>query len=120
MKFEWDQKKALSNLRKHKVSFEEASRALSDPMAATGADPDHSTGEFRYITFGVSERGRLLVVAHTERGETIRIISARIAGKGSERFMKKVKQTKKTNCVRSINVQTSQSLWCVASMQSPA
>ena len=55
MKFEWDPKKALSNLRKHKVSFEEASRALSDPMAATGADPDHSIGEFRYITFGVSE-----------------------------------------------------------------
>ena len=86
MKFEWDPKKALSNLRKHKVSFEEASRALSDPMVATGADPDHSTGEFRYITFGVSERGRLLVVAHTERGETIRIISARIAGKGERKI----------------------------------
>jgi uncharacterized DUF497 family protein len=86
MKFEWDPKKALSNLRKHKVSFEEASRALSDPMAATGADPDHSIGEFRYITFGVSERGRLLVVAHTERGETIRIISARVAGKGERKI----------------------------------
>lgn len=86
MKFEWDPKKALSNLRKHKVSFEEASRTLSDPMAATGADPDHSIGEFRYITFGVSERGRLLVVAHTERGESIRIISARIAGKGERKI----------------------------------
>ena len=86
MKFEWDPKKALSNLRKHKVSFEEASRALSDPMAVTGADPDHSIGEFRYITFGISERGRLLVVAHTERGETIRIISARIAGKGERKI----------------------------------
>jgi uncharacterized protein len=60
--------------------------ALSDPMAATGADPDHSTGEFRYITFGISERGRLLVVAHTEQGETIRIISARLASKGERKI----------------------------------
>lgn len=81
MEFEWDPEKAISNLRKHKVSFEEASTALSDPMAATGADPDHSIGEFRYITFGFSERGRLLVVSHTEQSETIRIISARLASK---------------------------------------
>jgi len=81
MEFEWDTKKASSNLRKHKVSFEEASTALSDPMAATGADPDHSIGEFRYVTFGISERGRLLVVAHTEQSETIRIISARLASR---------------------------------------
>lgn len=81
MKFEWDPNKASSNLRKHKISFDEASTALSDPMAATGADPDHSIGEFRYITFGISERGRLLVVAHTEQSETIRIISARLASK---------------------------------------
>ena len=81
MEFEWDPKKASSNLRKHKVSFEEASTALSDPMAATGADPDHSIGEFRYVTFGISERGRLLVVAHTEQNETVRIISARLASK---------------------------------------
>ena len=82
MKIEWDPKKAKSNLRKHSVSFEEAATALSDPMAATGADPDHSITEARYITFGVSERGRLLVVAHTDEEETIRIISARIASKG--------------------------------------
>ena len=81
MKFEWDPKKASSNLWKHKVSFEEATTALSDPMAATGDDPDHSVGEFRYITFGISERGRLLVVAHTEQSETIRIISARLASR---------------------------------------
>ena len=55
---------------------------LRDPMAATGGDPDHSVTEDRYITFGVSERGRLLVVSHTEGGETIRIISARKAIKG--------------------------------------
>ncbi len=81
MEFEWDPEKASSNLQKHKVSFEEASTALSDPMAATGADPDHSIGEFRYVTFGISGRGRLLVVAHTEQNETVRIISARLASK---------------------------------------
>ena len=81
MEFEWDTEKASSNLQKHKVSFEEASTALSDPMAATGADPDHSIGEFRYVTFGISGRGRLLVVAHTEQNETVRIISARLASK---------------------------------------
>ncbi|MEA1911485.1 MAG: BrnT family toxin [Spirochaetota bacterium] len=71
MKLEWDYRKAKSNLRKHKVSFEEAATALSDPLAATGSDPDHSIDEFRYLTFGVSGSGRLLVVAHTERGESI-------------------------------------------------
>jgi len=82
MNIEWDLKKAKSNLRKHGVSFEEAATALSDPMAATGADPDHSITENRYVTFGFSERGRLLVVSHTEEKETIRIISARKASKG--------------------------------------
>jgi uncharacterized DUF497 family protein len=82
MKIEWDPKKAKLNLRKHRVSFEEAATALSDPMAATGADPDHSIIEERYVTFGVSERGRLLAVAHIDEEETIRIISARIASKG--------------------------------------
>jgi len=86
MKIEWDPKKARSNLRKHEVSFEEAATALSDPMAATGDDPDHSVGEFRYVTFGMSERGRLLVVAHTERDQTIRIISARLASKGERKI----------------------------------
>jgi uncharacterized DUF497 family protein len=82
MKIEWDPKKAKSNLKKHGVSFEEAATALSDPMAATGIDPDHSMSEERYVTFGLSEIGRLVVVSHTERGETIRIISARKASKG--------------------------------------
>jgi hypothetical protein len=82
MKIEWDQRKAKSNLEKHGVSFEEAATALSDPMAATGANPDHSMTEQRYVTFGVSEKGRLVVVSHTEKGETIRIISARKASKG--------------------------------------
>jgi uncharacterized protein len=82
MKIDWDPIKAKINLKKHGVSFEEAATALSDPMAVTGLDPDHSIYEERYITFGVSERGRLLVVSHTEEGDTIRIISARKASKG--------------------------------------
>jgi uncharacterized protein len=82
MNIEWDPKKANSNLRKHGVSFEEAATALSDLMAATGVDPDHSITEERYVTFGVSEKGRLLVVSHTEEGETIQIISPRTASKG--------------------------------------
>ncbi|MBP1723863.1 MAG: hypothetical protein H6Q44_1568 [Deltaproteobacteria bacterium] len=81
MQFEWDPKKARSNFRKHKVSFEEAATAIGDPMAATGVDPDHSVGEFRYITFGNSKLSRLLVVAHTEERDSIRIISARLARK---------------------------------------
>lgn len=82
MNIEWDPIKAKSNLKRHGVSFEEAATALSDPMAATGADPDHSIAEERYITFGVSKAGRLLVISHTEKEETIRIISARMASKG--------------------------------------
>jgi uncharacterized protein len=66
MKFEWDPKKARSNLRKHRVSFEEAATVLKDPMAAMGCDPDHSLREERLVTFGVSERDRSLLVAHTE------------------------------------------------------
>ncbi len=84
MKIEWDPKKAKSNLEKHGVSFEEAATALGDPMAATGADPDHSLTEERYVTFGVSEKGRLVVVSHTEKDQTIRIISARKASKGEK------------------------------------
>ena len=82
MRIEWDPEKAKSNLKRHGISFEEAATALSDPMAATGADPDHSITEERYVTFGVSEKGRLVVVSHTEKDETIRIISARKASKG--------------------------------------
>ena len=86
MKIEWDPAKAEANLRKHRVSFEEAGTALCDTMSVTGADMDHSFGELRFITFGLSARGRLLVVSHTEEGETIRIISARAASKGERRI----------------------------------
>lgn len=79
MHFEWNPIKAKKNLDKHGVSFEEASSVFYDPLAVTGADPDHSKGEERSVTFGMSSSSRLLVVAHTERGDAIRIISARIA-----------------------------------------
>ena len=79
MSFVWDTKKAAASYRKHSVSFEEASSALRDTFSATAHDPDHSEDEDRFVTFGVSSRGRLLAVSHTERGNSIRIISARLA-----------------------------------------
>ena len=78
--FEWDARKAQANQRRHRVSFAEAATAFADPLSLTIPDPDHARpGEARYILVGRSERGRLLVVAHAERGPTIRIISARPA-----------------------------------------
>lgn len=82
---EWDNRKAAANLRKHDVSFDEAVTALEDPLAVTYRDPDHSLEEFRFLTFGLSSSGRILVVAHTERGEAIRLISARPATRSERR-----------------------------------
>jgi uncharacterized protein len=79
MNFAWDPKKAAANLRKHGVAFEEAATVFRDTLSVTGADPDHSTGQRRFITFGISNEGRLIVVAHHDEGSTIRIISARLA-----------------------------------------
>jgi uncharacterized DUF497 family protein len=79
MQFEWDPGKARRNSRKHGVSFDEAVTAFYDPLSATFDDPDHSIGEHRYITVGFSSQNRLLIVGHTERGEAVRIISARLA-----------------------------------------
>lgn len=79
MEFEWDPAKAERNVKKHRVSFDEAITVFYDPIAATFDDPHHSERERRFITVGYSSRGRLLVVAHAERGESIRIISARLA-----------------------------------------
>jgi uncharacterized DUF497 family protein len=81
MKVEWDPQKAVLNLRRHCVSFEEAESALTDPLALTANDRDHSSHELRFITFAVSKRQRLLVIAFTKRGDAIRIISARLASK---------------------------------------
>jgi uncharacterized DUF497 family protein len=77
LKFEWDDAKAQTNLAKHSVSFEEAASVFGDPLALTFPDPDHSVGEKRWLTFGVSQSDRVLVVVHTDRGRSIRIISAR-------------------------------------------
>jgi uncharacterized protein len=79
VRFEWDAAKARQNIATHGVSFEEATTALRDPLSITGADPDHSVGEERFITFGVSTRNRLLIVAHADYDDIIRIISAREA-----------------------------------------
>ena len=79
MEFEWDRTKAVSNLAKHGVGFDEAVTIFYDPLAATFDDPDHSIRERRQITIGYSSRDRLLVVAHTGRGRKVRIINARLA-----------------------------------------
>jgi uncharacterized protein len=86
MEIVWDTRKAAANLKKHKVSFEEAGTVFADPLAVTGSDPDHSVRELRWITFGESVRGRLLVVAHTDEGDIIRIISARPATRREKRL----------------------------------
>lgn len=77
MEFDWDVNKAVTNLKKHGVSFDEAASVFLDSLAVTGRDPDHSVGESRFIPFGSSSLGRLLAVAHTYRAGLIRIISAR-------------------------------------------
>ncbi|HKA54662.1 MAG TPA: BrnT family toxin [Candidatus Binatia bacterium] len=79
MKFEWDPRKARRNLRKHGIDFDEASTVFADILSITIPDPDHAEDEERWVTMGLSNRQRLLVVVHTEEGETIRIISARTA-----------------------------------------
>ena len=86
MHIEGDAAKAAHNLRKHRVSFEEASSVFYDPLAVTGADPEHSEEEERLITFGMSPAGQLLVVSPTERDEAIRIISARMATRTERRI----------------------------------
>jgi uncharacterized protein len=77
MEYEWESKKAVANIRKHGVSFAEAATVFGDPLAITFPDPDHSQGEYRYITFGLSNLGRLLLVSHAQRADRTRIIDAR-------------------------------------------
>ena len=76
--FEWDGEKARTNLAKHKVSFEEAATVFGDALSSTIPDPLHGDEE-RWVTLGRSATGRLLVVVHTDRGGSIRLISARVA-----------------------------------------
>ena len=81
MEFEWNEEKAIANEGKHGVTFEEAIGVFGDPLAITFSDPDHSFDENRYLTFGLSLLGRLLVVSHSEREARMRIISARLMTK---------------------------------------
>lgn len=86
MIFEWDGNKAAGNLVKHGVSFEEAVTVFVDPLSDTFDDPKHSAEERRFIIIGTSERGRMLVVSHTDDGEAVRIISAREPTRGEREF----------------------------------
>jgi uncharacterized protein len=79
MDFEWDPDKAFGNLAKHGVAFPDAATVFGDPQAITYSDPDHSEDEDRFLTFGHSIQGHLLIVSHTDRGQRTRIISARRA-----------------------------------------
>ena len=86
LQFEWDAEKAKKNLKKHDVSFEEASTIFDDPQFISFLDEAHSADEERYITIGLSGKARLLMAAHTERKKLIRLISARKATKNEEKF----------------------------------
>jgi uncharacterized DUF497 family protein len=86
MRFEWDADKARTNHKKHGVAFTEAATVLGDPLSETFPDPDHSIGEFRYVTVGHSQAGRLLVVGHTERDRAVRLITARQATPHERRY----------------------------------
>jgi len=91
LQFDWDENKAIKNAKKHRVSFEEAVTVFDDLMFITFVDDEHSVDEERYITIGLSNRGRLLMLAHTDRGGQIRIISARKAAKKEEKHYAEAK-----------------------------
>jgi uncharacterized DUF497 family protein len=86
MRFSWNEQKAAANLAQHGVSFEEAATVFGDPLSDTFGDPDHSAEERRFLVIGASDRGRMLVVAHTDDGEVVRIISAREPTSGERKF----------------------------------
>ncbi len=81
MEFEWDNRKAKKNLKKHGVSFREAASVFGDPLAITFDDPDHSIDEHRLLTFGTTRTGKMVIVSHTQRNGSMRIISACLMGK---------------------------------------
>ena len=86
MEFEWNPEKAVINLRKHNISFQEAATVFEDSLSVTFPDPDHSIGENRYVIIGMSRLGQLLVVSHTDRENHTRIICARRATRQERRF----------------------------------
>jgi uncharacterized DUF497 family protein len=86
VRLEWNALKAAVNLRNHGVPFDEAASVFLDPLSATGDDPDHSLDERRFVTFGVSSSGRLLVDAHVQHDDSIRIITARLATRAERKI----------------------------------
>jgi uncharacterized protein len=86
MEFEWNPDKAVINLKKHNISFQEATTVFDDSLSVTFPDPDHSIGEDRYVIIGMSRLGQLLVVSHTDRENRTRIISTRRATRQERRF----------------------------------
>lgn len=84
--FEWDEDKADANLKKHKISFEEAKTVFADPFAITIDDPKHSIDECRFIDIGITAHGRVVVVSYTERERKIRLISCRKATKNERKI----------------------------------
>ena len=85
MEFEWDDAKAAANESKHGVAFADAVTVFGDPLAVTVYDPDHSADEDRYVTMGLSITAKLLIVSHTDRGDQVRLISAREATRAERR-----------------------------------
>jgi uncharacterized DUF497 family protein len=86
VRFDWNTRKAAANLRKHGVSFDEGASVFLDSLSATGDDPDHSLDQRRFVTFGISSSGRLLVVAHVQDDDVIRIITARLATRAERKL----------------------------------
>lgn len=87
--FEWDEVKAKANFKKHKVSFEEGKTIFNDPFLFTFPDNEHSIDEKRYINIGISAKGHILVLIHTERNDKIRIIIGKKATTGERIFYEK-------------------------------
>jgi hypothetical protein len=94
VQFEWDPQKAAANVKRHRITFDEAASVLGDPLSTTYPDEAHSDEETRFLTIGASHRGRVMVVAHTERNDTIRIISARRATRREREFYEQGKSTR--------------------------
>ncbi len=96
IEFEWNSAKAKANFQKHRVGFNEAVTVFRDPLGITIFDPDHSENEERYLTIGTSSAGRMLMVAHTDRGSRIRIISARELTRAERKDYEKEIQKRKS------------------------
>jgi uncharacterized protein len=94
VEFNWDPEKAAANIKRRRISFTEAASVLEDPLSTTFPDEVHSEEEVRFLTIGASRRGRVLVVAHTERDDSIRIISVRRATRREREFYERGESTR--------------------------